>query len=196
MHRNPVKRGLVEKPEDWAWSSFRHYAIGEACPVEIESECTGRRRKAEAGRQLCASSRNANRIEVPVNQKRIMQILSLVIAFIFFVNAHPTFARASASQRQVVRAIQVFRSAKGVIARDNAARQLRNVVLAADPRTIDDETIHAIASLLQAREESIRYWIAEALGHFGARAKFAVPKLRTILDERECVIGGWRTLAI
>ena len=24
MHRNPVKRGLVEKPEDWPWSSFRH----------------------------------------------------------------------------------------------------------------------------------------------------------------------------
>lgn len=26
MHRNPVKRGLVKKPEDWAWSSFLHYA--------------------------------------------------------------------------------------------------------------------------------------------------------------------------
>jgi putative transposase len=24
MHRNPVKRGLVEKPENWQWSSFRH----------------------------------------------------------------------------------------------------------------------------------------------------------------------------
>src|SRR6184192_294482 len=23
MHRNPVKRGLVESPEQWAWSSFR-----------------------------------------------------------------------------------------------------------------------------------------------------------------------------
>jgi putative transposase len=22
IHRNPVKRGLVERPEDWAWSSF------------------------------------------------------------------------------------------------------------------------------------------------------------------------------
>ena len=22
IHRNPVARGLVEKPEDWAWSSF------------------------------------------------------------------------------------------------------------------------------------------------------------------------------
>ena len=30
IHRNPVKRGLVEKPEDWAWSSFRHYARGIA----------------------------------------------------------------------------------------------------------------------------------------------------------------------
>src|SRR5580765_2698446 len=25
MHRNPVKRGLVGKPADWSWSSFRHY---------------------------------------------------------------------------------------------------------------------------------------------------------------------------
>ena len=25
IHRNPVKRGLVEEPQDWPWSSFRHY---------------------------------------------------------------------------------------------------------------------------------------------------------------------------
>jgi putative transposase len=24
MHRNPVTRGLVERPEQWPWSSFRH----------------------------------------------------------------------------------------------------------------------------------------------------------------------------
>lgn len=44
MHRNPVNRGLVEKPEDWAWSSFRHYATGEIGTVEIESFWTGARR--------------------------------------------------------------------------------------------------------------------------------------------------------
>ena len=27
MHRNPVKRGLVESPELWAWSSYRHYHL-------------------------------------------------------------------------------------------------------------------------------------------------------------------------
>ena len=45
MHRNPVKRGLVEKPEQWAWSSFRHYATGEIGIVEIESAWTSARRE-------------------------------------------------------------------------------------------------------------------------------------------------------
>lgn len=44
MHRNPVKRGLVAKPEDWAWSSFRHYATGLEGVVEIESMWTAMRR--------------------------------------------------------------------------------------------------------------------------------------------------------
>jgi putative transposase len=47
LHRNPVVRGLVARPEDWPWSSFRHYAVGEVGPVEIESEWTARRRERE-----------------------------------------------------------------------------------------------------------------------------------------------------
>ena len=41
IHRNPVKRGLVKHPQDWQWSSFRHYATGERGAVEIESFWTG-----------------------------------------------------------------------------------------------------------------------------------------------------------
>jgi len=37
IHRNPVRRGLVEKPEDWPWSSYRHYLAAEDCGVQIES---------------------------------------------------------------------------------------------------------------------------------------------------------------
>jgi putative transposase len=44
MHRNPIKRGLIVEPEDWAWSSFRHYASGEPRTVEIESHWTAARR--------------------------------------------------------------------------------------------------------------------------------------------------------
>jgi putative transposase len=38
MHRNPVKRGLVRKPEDWVWSSFLHYASGVEGIVRIGEE--------------------------------------------------------------------------------------------------------------------------------------------------------------
>jgi putative transposase len=44
LHRNPVVRGLVEKPEQWSWSSFRHYATGIEGAVEIESQWTAYRR--------------------------------------------------------------------------------------------------------------------------------------------------------
>jgi len=35
IHRNPVKRGLVESPDQWPWSSFRWYCFGEPGPVRI-----------------------------------------------------------------------------------------------------------------------------------------------------------------
>jgi putative transposase len=45
IHRNPVTRGLVERPQDWEWSSFRHYATGVEGVVEIGSKWTVRRRE-------------------------------------------------------------------------------------------------------------------------------------------------------
>jgi putative transposase len=35
MHRNPVKRALVSSPEEWRWSSYRFYFLGEAGPVGV-----------------------------------------------------------------------------------------------------------------------------------------------------------------
>ena len=35
MHRNPVKRGLVNTPDQWRWSSYRFYLLGEAGAVKV-----------------------------------------------------------------------------------------------------------------------------------------------------------------
>jgi len=35
IHRNPVTRGLVSQPDQWAWSSFRSYAYGERGIVRV-----------------------------------------------------------------------------------------------------------------------------------------------------------------
>jgi len=41
VHRNPVKRGLVESPEQWRWSSYRFYALGDAGPVRVNEGWSG-----------------------------------------------------------------------------------------------------------------------------------------------------------
>jgi putative transposase len=38
MHRNPVKRGLVERPEQWKWSSFRAYYFAEPGIVKVNTQ--------------------------------------------------------------------------------------------------------------------------------------------------------------
>lgn len=45
IHRNPMRRGLVERPEDWRWSSFREWTDDEEGSVEIECPATARRRE-------------------------------------------------------------------------------------------------------------------------------------------------------
>ncbi len=52
IHRNPVTRGLVARPELWRWSSFRHYAYGERGPVAVNAMVTpewARRKQVLAG---------------------------------------------------------------------------------------------------------------------------------------------------
>jgi putative transposase len=40
MHSNPVRKGLVGKPEEWRWSSFRNFSRDEAeraaCPIQFD----------------------------------------------------------------------------------------------------------------------------------------------------------------
>jgi putative transposase len=38
IHNNPVKAGLVERPEDWYWSSVRAWVYDEEEPLRIDKE--------------------------------------------------------------------------------------------------------------------------------------------------------------
>ena len=37
IHANPVRRGLVEKPTDWAWSSAAYWEGSTDVPLEMDS---------------------------------------------------------------------------------------------------------------------------------------------------------------
>ena len=34
-HKNPITRGIVKRPEEWAWSSYRYYEFGERFPLTM-----------------------------------------------------------------------------------------------------------------------------------------------------------------
>ncbi len=40
MHLNPVRKGLVAKPQDWPWSSYNNFALEKAtvagCPIQVD----------------------------------------------------------------------------------------------------------------------------------------------------------------
>lgn len=40
MHLNPVRRGLVKRPEEWQWSSYNNFSLDKAvvatCPIRID----------------------------------------------------------------------------------------------------------------------------------------------------------------
>lgn len=38
MHRNPVKQGLVEEPQDYIHSSYRSYVYGEEWPIVVDKD--------------------------------------------------------------------------------------------------------------------------------------------------------------
>ena len=52
IHRNPVTRGLCNEKENWPWSSFRAWALGEADIVEVECEMVVSRKEARQSSSL------------------------------------------------------------------------------------------------------------------------------------------------
>ena len=53
IHRNPVRRGLVERPEQWRWSSFRAYAYGEGGPVRVNDWTVLKLRRSASSKPYC-----------------------------------------------------------------------------------------------------------------------------------------------
>jgi putative transposase len=56
MHRNPVRSGLVESPEEWQWSSYRYYLLNELGPVKLDvgwGEISFRDRIAKTFDKIC-----------------------------------------------------------------------------------------------------------------------------------------------
>jgi hypothetical protein len=73
------------------------------------------------------------------------------------------------------------------MARTSAAEHLSQLTKKIDPNEVDDKTLADLVSLLDTSDDSVRGWVAGALGYLGPRAKAAVPKLLNILPQVDCL---------
>jgi len=85
-----------------------------------------------------------------------------------------------------------------VIAKVRAGNTVDDRAAAAEPlceltrghnnaRKVDPATVQEIISLLDIPEDSVRNWVACALGNIGPPAKAAIPKLQKLLREVDCL---------
>jgi len=85
--------------------------------------------------------------------------------------------------------IAKVRSDKTVDARTDAAERLASLTKKINAKEVTAALVTDITSLLDSPDDSVRYWVATALGNLGPAAKAAVPKLEKMLPEADCING-------
>jgi hypothetical protein len=90
---------------------------------------------------------------------------------------------------QITQTIAKMQSGKTVDARTKAAEHLAGLTQKISNKEVTDALVNDLTSLLDSPDDSVRFWIATAIGNLGPVAKAAVPKLEKLLPGAECLNG-------
>jgi hypothetical protein len=88
--------------------------------------------------------------------------------------------------QQLAAMISAVRAESDSSKQELAARKIPQLINGADLGQIDAGTLEDLASLLDIPNDEVRRWVATTLGMFENRARFAVPKLMTLLSQIDC----------
>lgn len=100
------------------------------------------------------------------------------------VNGGPTLVN------QINETLTKIRSEGTVNSRTEAAEQLASLTRKVSHKEVSEALVTEIASLLDSPDDSVRFWVATALGNLGPLAKPAAPKLEKMLPSADCINGA------
>jgi HEAT repeat protein len=92
--------------------------------------------------------------------------------------------------KQIKETMAKVQSDKTVDSRTEAAQHLASLTQEISSKEVTDALVADITSLLDSPDDSVRYWVATALGNLGPSAKAAVPKLQEMLPKADCISGA------
>lgn len=122
---------------------------------------------------------------------RQAELLALALSALFTVSLSGPVGAIDDQMltKKVAETIAKVRTADTVTTRTKHAAKLVPLIAKIGPEKIDDGTISNLISLLDAPDDSVRFYVAGALGILGPRAKAAVPKLLQLLPAADCLQG-------
>jgi HEAT repeat protein len=123
------------------------------------------------------------------------QLLGSFAALIFLMAGTANAAEDRMLNKKLQETMEKVRVEGSVMARTEAAEHLAELTHGVNPKSVNDKTVADMVSLLDASDDSVRAWVAAALGHLGRRAKVAVPKLLALLPEADCLQGDLTSAA-
>jgi len=122
---------------------------------------------------------------------RFPSLLSVVLCLVLSAVAESAAARGGpALVEQIKETMAKVRSDKTVEARTEAAERLASLTQKITTKEVTEALVTDITSLLDSPDDSVRYWVATALGNLGPTAKAAVPKLQEMLPRADCINGA------
>ncbi len=125
---------------------------------------------------------------MPRSERKVGLTLILVAVVIA---SGPVWGRESAaSLRRVTNAIAQVQTGKTPTLQDAAAEKVFDLTHNADFGDQNRAVIDRLVLLMSAPDAPGRYWVARAIGNFGAKATFAVPALEKALAGMDCVQGS------
>jgi hypothetical protein len=122
--------------------------------------------------------------------KRPFKIFSIAfcVAWMFLSGAAGATGRPTL-MKQLTETITKVQTGDSLTARTDAAEHLADLTKKVHPDKVDDKTLASMVSLLDSPEDSVRAWVAGAIGFLGPRAISAAPVLLKLLPEADCVQG-------
>ena len=121
---------------------------------------------------------------------RLISVVWLVLIALSLQLCAQTYSQPREQLKsQLSKTMAKVRNGGTVTSRTNAAERLAMLTRGIDPQKVDDRTLAEMVSLLDTKEDSVRAWVAAALGNLGRRAKVAVPRLLKLLPEVDCLRG-------
>jgi len=117
----------------------------------------------------------------------------LVLAVCLVLSAVSELAEASGGPtvvKQIKETMAKVRSGKTVEGRTEAAEHLASLTQTISSKEVTEALVSDITSLLDSPDDSVRYWVATALGNLGPSAKAAIPKLQEMLPKADCINGA------